>query len=114
VVQLIWALLSRLLTLGVVLLAWVFFRAQSLADAGHYLSRMLLWKHDGIRLISPYILLAIMAVLFTHLLVNKDRNWAREIPEGAIPVRIAAYAALAVLLSFFGATDAVPFIYFQF
>jgi alginate O-acetyltransferase complex protein AlgI len=109
-----WALFSRLLTLGMVLVAWVFFRAQSLKDAGSYLSRMVLWKHDGVRLISPYIVLAIMAVLFTHLLVRKDRNWAREIPERPIPVRITAYAALAVLLSLFGATDAAPFIYFQF
>jgi alginate O-acetyltransferase complex protein AlgI len=114
VFQLVWTLFSRLLTLSIVLLAWVFFRAQSLADAGCYLSRMLLWKHDGIRLISPYILLAIMAVLFTHLLVHKDCNWAREIPERPIPVRITAYAALLVLLSFFAATDTVPFIYFQF
>jgi alginate O-acetyltransferase complex protein AlgI len=112
--QLGWTLFSRLLTLSVVLLAWVFFRAQSLADAGSYLSRMILWKHDGIRLISPYILLVLAAVFITHLLVNKDRNWADEIPQRAIPVRITAYAALLVLLSFFAATDTVPFIYFQF
>src|SRR5205823_1422182 len=112
--QFAWALFSRLLTLAIMLVAWVFFRAQSLTDAGSYLSRMLLWKHDGIRLISPYIVLAIMAVLLTHLLVNKDRNWAREIPERPIPLRITAYAALAILLSFFGATEAAPFIYFQF
>jgi alginate O-acetyltransferase complex protein AlgI len=114
VFQLVWTLFSRLLTLSIVLLAWVFFRAQSLADAGYYLSRMLSWKHDGIRLISPYILLAFAAVFLTHVLVSKDRNWAYEIPQRAIPVRITAYAALALLLSFFGATDAVPFIYFQF
>jgi hypothetical protein len=75
---------------------------------------MLSWQHDGIRLISPYILLALAAVFVTHVLVNKDRNWAYEIPQRAIPVRITAYAALAVLLSFFGAGDSVPFIYFQF
>jgi alginate O-acetyltransferase complex protein AlgI len=114
VFQLGWTLFSRLLTLSIVLLAWVFFRAQSLADAGCYLGRMLSWQHDGIRLISPYILLALAAVFVTHVLVNKDRNWAYEIPQRAIPVRITAYAALAVLLSFFGAGDSVPFIYFQF
>ena len=109
-----WTLFSRLLTLSIVLLAWVFFRAQSLADAGSYLSRMLSWSHEGTRWVSPYILLAVAAVLFTHLLVNKDRNWAQELPTRAVPVRITAYAALAILLSFFGATNAVPFIYFQF
>jgi len=109
-----WTLFSRLLTLNIVLLAWVFFRAQSLADAGSYLSRMLSWSHDGTRWVSPYILLAVAAVFFTHLLVNKDRNWAQELPARAVPVRITAYAALVLLLSFFGATDTVPFIYFQF
>jgi alginate O-acetyltransferase complex protein AlgI len=109
-----WTLFSRLLTLGIVLLAWVFFRAQSLADAGTYLSRMLSWSNDGTRWMSPYILLALAAVFSTHLLVNKDRNWAQELPTHAVPVRITAYAGLIVLLSFFGATDAVPFIYFQF
>lgn len=109
----VWTLFSRLLTLGIVLVAWIFFRAQSFADAGTYLSRMLSWSH-GVRWVSPYILLALAAVFFTHLLVNKDRNWAQELPERAVPVRITAYAALVVLLSFFGATSAVPFIYFQF
>ena len=114
VFQAVWMLFSRLLTLGVVLIAWVFFRAQSLADADSYLSRMLFWSHDGIRWVSPYIILALAAVLFTHLLVNKDRNWAQELPTRAVPVRITAYAALVVVLSLFGATEAVPFIYFQF
>ncbi len=109
-----WTLFSRLLTLSIVLLAWVFFRAQSLADASTYLSRMLSWSHDGTRWVSPYILLAVAAVFFTHLLVNKDHNLAQELPTRTVPVRITAYATLLVLLSFFGATDAVPFIYFQF
>jgi alginate O-acetyltransferase complex protein AlgI len=113
VFQAMWTLFSRLLTLSIVLVAWIFFRAQSFADANTYLSRMLSWSH-GVRWVSPYILLALAAVFFTHLLVNKDRNWAQELPERAIPVRITAYAALVVLLSFFGATSAVPFIYFQF
>lgn len=109
-----WTLFSRLLTLSIVLLAWVFFRAQSLVDAGTYLSRMLSWSHDGTRWVSPYILLALAAVFFTGLLVNKDRNLAQELPTHAVAVRITAYAGLIVLLSCFGATDAVPFIYFQF
>ena len=113
VFQAMWTLFSRLLTLSIVLVAWIFFRAQSFADASTYLSRMLSWGH-GVRWVSPYILLALAAVFFTHLLVNKDRNWAQELPERAIPVRITAYAALVVLLSLFGATGAVPFIYFQF
>jgi alginate O-acetyltransferase complex protein AlgI len=108
-----WAVFSHGITLAMVVLAWVFFRTQSLSDAYSYLSRMLQWHH-GIRLISPYVLLALAAVIFTHLFIHKDRNWAQEIPARSIPVRITAYAALVFLLSFFGTTDTVPFIYVQF
>ena len=114
VFRFVWSLLSRLLTLAVIFLAWVFFRAASLADAVDYLSRMLLWKHDGLRLISPYIIPAVAAVFFIHLIVDKDRNWPQEITQRNVLVRIAAYATLVLLLSVLGATDAVPFIYFQF
>jgi hypothetical protein len=48
------------------------------------------------------------------LLVNKDRNWAMELPGRPVPVRILGYTALAVLLVCLGATDSAPFIYFQF
>jgi hypothetical protein len=60
------------------------------------------------------VLLALAAVILTHLFIHKDRNWAQEIPARSIPVRITAYAALVFLLSFFGTTDTVPFIYVQF
>jgi alginate O-acetyltransferase complex protein AlgI len=109
-----WTLFSRLLTLGTVLVAWVFFRAESVTDAIHYLSGMLAWKHEGIRFVSPYIIPAVAAVFFTHLLVNKDRNWPREIPARGVLVRIGAYATLVLLLTCLGVSDSVPFIYFQF
>jgi len=105
---------SHLLTLGVVLLAFVFFRAQSVSDAVSYLSRMVLWTHSGTRLISPYIPAAVIGVLLAHLFINKDRNFAKELPQMALVPRIAVYAGLLSLLVIFGATDASPFIYFQF
>jgi alginate O-acetyltransferase complex protein AlgI len=112
--RLLWSMFSRFLTLGVVLVGWVFFRAQSWADALLYLNRMLTWSELGIRLLSPYILLALAGVVLAHLLVQKDRNWAQEIPERSLPVRIGAYATLMLLLSLLAATDSAPFIYFQF
>jgi len=110
----VWSLSSRLLTLGVVLLGWIFFRAESWGVATQYLTRLLSWSHDGTRLISPYILPAVAAVLLVHLFVNKDRQWAVEIPLRPVWSRIVAYACLAFLLTCFAATDSAPFIYFQF
>src|SRR5262249_12185456 len=46
---------SRLLTLAVVLVGWIFFRAQGWNLAITYLERIVTWSHGGIRVISPYI-----------------------------------------------------------
>ena len=110
----IWLVIARLLTLGVVLVGWVFFRAQTLSEAIQYLSRMLIWSHQGIHLVSPYILPAVGAVFVAHLLVQKDRNWAQEVPVRSVPVRVGVYATLLLLLSMLAASDSAPFIYFQF
>jgi hypothetical protein len=110
----LWNGFSRLLTLGTVLLGWVFFRASSWTTATGYIGRMAHWSHDGTRFVSPYILAAVMGVVLAHLLVQKDSNWAHEVPTRSWPVRSLAYGALIFLLVCLGATDAAPFIYFQF
>jgi alginate O-acetyltransferase complex protein AlgI len=114
VVSFIWTQLSRVLTLGVVVVGWVFFRAQTWSGATACLSRILTWANDGTRMISPHILSAIAAVFLVHMFVQKDRNWAHELPSRAVPVRGIAYAALLLVLVCLSATDAAPFIYFQF
>jgi alginate O-acetyltransferase complex protein AlgI len=105
---------ARILTLGVVILSFVFFRTQSLADAASYLNRMFLFSHGGIRMFSPYIFTALVVLLLVHLIVDKDRNVIEELPGRAAPVRILSYAALLLTLACFGATQSTPFIYFQF
>jgi alginate O-acetyltransferase complex protein AlgI len=109
-----WAGLSHVLTLGVVVLSLVFFRAQSVPAAAVFLGRALAWSHDGTRLISPYILSAIVGLLLVHLLVKKDRNLAEELPRLSVFPRIIGYASLLLLLVVLGATDSAAFIYFQF
>ena len=114
VFKVMWTLFSRGLTLFVVLVGWVFFRAQSWTSACDYLKHMITWSHEGTRLISPQILPSLLAVVVVHLFVNKDRHWALELPDRSVPVRIVGYAVLALLLVCLGATDSAPFIYFQF
>jgi D-alanyl-lipoteichoic acid acyltransferase DltB (MBOAT superfamily) len=114
VFRLVWALFSRLLTLGIVLLGWIFFRAESWQVAIEYVHRLILWSYDGTRLVSPYILPAIAGVFVVHLLVKKDRQWAQEIPARSPFVRTLAYSSIALLLACLAATDSAPFIYFQF
>jgi alginate O-acetyltransferase complex protein AlgI len=112
--RLIWTPFAHLLTLGVVLVGWVFFRAQSLPQAAQYLHGIFTWSHAGVHLVSPYILPAVAAVLVTHLLIQRDRNWAQEIPQRAVFLRVGFYSALVLLLCLLAVTDSVPFIYFQF
>jgi alginate O-acetyltransferase complex protein AlgI len=110
----LWSLFSRLLTLTVVLLAMVFFRAVSFSDAIAYLSRLLSWTNSGTRLGSPYIFAAVAVVFLVHLVVGKDRNLALELPQWALAPRILGYASLLLTLAVLGATDSAAFIYFQF
>jgi alginate O-acetyltransferase complex protein AlgI len=110
----VWTVFAHGLTLLVVLVGWVLFRAQSLPAAAAYVSRMFAWAPDGVHLLSPYIIPAIAAVFVTHLLVHKDRNWALEIPERHLVLRVGFYSALTLLLALLAVTNAVPFIYFQF
>jgi D-alanyl-lipoteichoic acid acyltransferase DltB (MBOAT superfamily) len=110
----LWRLLAHGLTLGVVLTGWVLFRAQTFDGAMEYLLRILAWSNDGVRLASPFILPAVLAVSLVHLVTPKDLDWAEQVAERSMPTRIAAYTVLLLLIVCLGATDAAPFIYFQF
>ena len=112
--QLGWTTLSRVLTIAVILLSSVYFRAETVASANLYLRRVLFWSSDGTRMISPYIVPAVSVVILIHVLQNKDGNWAKEIPAKSVGLRVLAYTCLLVLLVTLGATDTVPFVYFQF
>ena len=52
------AAFSHLLTLGVVFVASIFFRAATIPEAMDYLARLLSWTHTGTRLNSPFLLVA--------------------------------------------------------
>jgi alginate O-acetyltransferase complex protein AlgI len=113
-IQSLTSFISRLLTLGVVVLGWLFFRAESWTDVLQYLARIIVWRSEGTRMVSPYILFAVTATVLSHLIFRKDSNWAQEIPQRGILVRVAHYTTLALLVACLGATDSSPFIYFQF
>jgi len=110
----LWAPFSHLLTLSVVVFALIFFRAQSIPDAMVFLHRIFTFAHDGTRLMSLYILSAAVPLVLIHLIVNKDRNLAEELPRMSLAPQITGYAGLLFLLVVLGSTDSGAFIYFQF
>ena len=107
-------ILSRILTLGVVILALIFFRTETLAGAMAYFGGLFSLGHEGQRLVSIYIFPVVAIIFLTHLLVNKDRNVAAELRERAIGVRIAVYTGLLLALVCLEARSAPAFIYFKY
>jgi alginate O-acetyltransferase complex protein AlgI len=105
---------SRMLTLGLVVVGWIFFRTQSFHAAFQMLKGIATFKHSGDRVMSPFILAAIAGVFAAHLFISKDRKLADELPTSPVNRRILVYTALLVLLAHMAATDGAPFIYFQF
>ncbi len=105
--------LALFLTLGVIVLANVFFRTQSLHDAMTYFARMFSLAH-GTRLLSIFIIPGIAAVALAHLLLGKDRDIVQELPQMSVAARILAYSSLLTALVCFAATESAPFIYFKY
>ncbi|HEV2327262.1 MAG TPA: MBOAT family O-acyltransferase [Verrucomicrobiae bacterium] len=112
--RLAWSLFARLLTLFVVLVGWIFFREHSWIVGWQYLGRIVTWNHSGVRFMSPYILAAVGVVFLAHVVVPKDFNWFEDISKRPVLARAVGYGALLFFIVAFGATDASPFIYFQF
>jgi alginate O-acetyltransferase complex protein AlgI len=107
-------LVSRALTLSVVMVGWIFFGTQTLAVAFKYLWRMVTWNGDGVALGSPYILPLASLMLVAHLLINKDRNLVEEVSTYSAPARVLTYASLLLALACLVPSDAVPFAYVRF
>jgi D-alanyl-lipoteichoic acid acyltransferase DltB (MBOAT superfamily) len=119
-------LLQRAITIGAVLLAWVFFRAADLQHALLYLKRLVTFDREAAFLakrllslaeVSPIGLAATLAA--GALLLALDAWSARPafVPaiERSRPLRYAGYGALVLSILFLGVfTDQRAFIYFQF
>ncbi|MFY9560035.1 MAG: MBOAT family O-acyltransferase [Terriglobales bacterium] len=107
-------LVSRALTLSVVMVGWIFFGTRTLAVAFKYLWRMVTWSGDGVALGSPYILPLAALMLLAHLLINKDRNLIEEVSTYSAPARVLTYASLLLALACLVPSDTVPFAYVRF
>ena len=107
-----WRVISHVATLGVVVVGWILFRAESLHTAWSTRAH----RHVGGRHTAS------IAVHHPGLLCGARRPLAdRQGPElgdgghaAAGAVRLLFYASLVFVIVSFGATDAAPFIYFQF
>jgi D-alanyl-lipoteichoic acid acyltransferase DltB (MBOAT superfamily) len=103
-----------ILTFHLVCLTWLFFRADSLGSAGRYLQGLArgTWRCDRRTMV---VFLGYAGLLLAVDLVCRAQEggfrWSQRVPW---PVRGAAYAAVAAIITFVGSSNVEPFIYFQF
>jgi D-alanyl-lipoteichoic acid acyltransferase DltB (MBOAT superfamily) len=106
-----WA--SRGITLAVVALTWIFFRATKVSEAAQMIGDLAVWHWEP-QYAAALAFVAVLGglVVATDLLMERfDEEYLFQ----RTPVFSAAMSAgLIILTAFFGATDSSAFIYFQF
>jgi alginate O-acetyltransferase complex protein AlgI len=104
---------SWVLTMIVVYVAWVFFRASSFGNAFDVLSGIFAFEGGfSVRsLAMPVLLTALVLFLDVPQYLSRKHIVMRSWPW---PVRGLVYAALILILAIFRSESDVPFIYFQF
>lgn len=118
---LVW--MRRTVTMLVVLVGWVFFRASDVGAGAHYVADMFWWDAEpwdpSIVVASTYLNLTILALGVATLALPK--TWVTGIRVASPNVRWpagtqTAYMAIATLASlvFVASRDFSPFLYFQF
>lgn len=108
-----WMAFSWLLTMVVVYVAWVFFRATDFGNAFDVLSGILAFEGGfSVRsLMLPVLLTALVLAIDIPQYLSRKHTVMLSWPW---PVRGLVYAALVFILAVFRSESDVPFIYFQF
>jgi alginate O-acetyltransferase complex protein AlgI len=105
--------LQAVITFGLVMIGWVFFRATTFHDSLYVLHQMFFVPH-GQQLIPRWLK---MLALFTLVLavLEEKKEWFEEISMGPAWAYGAVCALLLLSVELIGYTaNAVPFVYFQF
>lgn len=105
---------SMLLTFGLTLLAWVFFRSPSISDSIQYIGIIFSKSFFNLPSIdSMYFLIVIMIFMLVEW-TNREKKHALEIENAPVVLRRAAYVAISFVVILAYSSKPVDFIYFQF
>jgi hypothetical protein len=111
-----WAtyLIKAMLTFHLVCLAWIFFRAQDFSTAWGYLTGIA--TSGGVASDDLVLYAGVYGCLVLLLDFPCWRNDRQLVTESSWPawLRGLIYAAMIAIISFIGASNAAPFIYFRF
>jgi alginate O-acetyltransferase complex protein AlgI len=107
-------LIPALATFHLVCLAWVFFRAESFAQAFAYLQGLVVFRSGAPQ--ERFLVLVIAAAVVMFAIDILQRNWHDDtVMLGWRPLaRGAAYAMMVLAILVFSGGQPTPFIYFQF
>ena len=105
--------LQAIITFGLVMIGWVFFRAANFHDSLYVLHQMFFVPH-GAQLIPRWLKILALFTLVLAMLEEK-KEWFEEISLGPAWAYGAVCALLLLSVELIGFTEAaVPFVYFQF
>ena len=104
-----------LITFGLTVFAWIFFRAESISHAIHYVFGIFNTTLFQMPEIFPKTILILIIVLVTIEWLNRDKQYALQFENTRTPVfiRWGAYLSFSFLVAFFFGKGST-FIYFQF
>jgi alginate O-acetyltransferase complex protein AlgI len=102
------------LTMLIVFVAWVFFRADSMEQASSFISSMLSSQAGESLPSFPPILIAFIGFLLLSDLIFKDQNIHEWLDKQTFAARWFVYAIMLYAILGFAGTVNHPFIYFQF
>jgi alginate O-acetyltransferase complex protein AlgI len=106
---------ARVATFHLVCLGWVFFRADSIGSAFEVLGRLVRGWGEGSALVTPLVVLAIVAMLFVQNLPRTPAEQMQIVFSRAGPILQGAALALVLFaITTLGPEGVSPFIYFQF
>ena len=107
---------SIVITFGLTVLAWIFFRAESLSHAFAYISHMLSKELFTIPKLLPWGLLTTIALFFTIEWIGREYPYALgvAIRVKRTPLRLISYYIVVLLILVLGVFKENQFIYFQF
>jgi len=108
-----WTVASWIFTFGLVLVGWVFFRAEDLTQSLQVLGQMFGNWHGRTLLMPWHTGLAVLSLAVAA--VEEKFDWFEHLMGWPLAARAVTLALIFFTISIFGVTDvAIPFVYFQF
>jgi alginate O-acetyltransferase complex protein AlgI len=105
--------IQAVITFGLVMIGWVFFRAATFHDS-RYVLRQMFFVPDG-RLLIPLWQVELAAITLLLALFEEKKDWFEKVTLGPAWTYGAVCAILLLAVELIGFTEkAVPFVYFQF